>query len=720
MRTIGIKLADGSFYPILEEGVAGSKTLDITTANDNQTTVLVDLYRSSDGTMDSAEYVDTLRVEVAPHRIGENTLSFNVSLDESGHLSAQIHDPQSGGTSNTDVTLLPRTEDERRETSDDADAVSLGSEMVTDGADAINDGEAAAVMAAASGAAVESAQALDKAISAEATEAEEIVLDDDNIEAVDADIDVNDSDVNDIIEENPTVIDDTSPSETEDMAKLPSMGENTETDGGTQTDETGTIDDLGEADEPTVAMSDYATSTADEGSNIDFNDIMAATESDDGEVITDANDFGNIDISSSYEEDAGDSADKTEEMTDKEAVMEEMPVTDSAHTDATEDNAMSNLDDLDLPDIDVASDMASTVDDKEEMPDLELPDFSETDAKDGIVAETDEGTAALGGMDESVAVTDGLELDDMDRADLDDTIPAAIPDNENASGEDEESTENASAEIEDLPSFDDLDLPDFGDDGTVIGDEASAEDKSMDFDLPDFSDAVSDEGDSSLDDVAGMSLDELLGDGASEDGIKAESGINDVSESIDQDKDDDRRGMLLPVAICVSCAVICVLALLAALFILPRTLQAKQSDMADRAGETESGEAGLKAADTEANGEMVFSPVNDGNAGGGSKNETAKTQVEKTDGTSAAEQTAPLADENAVVVATVPVQKVVPLASAAKRADIRHTVQWGDTLWDISQSYYKTPWRYKQIAQYNHIKDPDYILSGTTVLIPAQ
>ena len=57
MKTIGIKLADGSFYPILNEGTPDKKTLDLTTAKDNQTTVMVDLYRSETGTMEDAEYV---------------------------------------------------------------------------------------------------------------------------------------------------------------------------------------------------------------------------------------------------------------------------------------------------------------------------------------------------------------------------------------------------------------------------------------------------------------------------------------------------------------------------------------------------------------------------------------------------------------------------------------------------------------------------------------
>jgi len=49
-----------------------------------------------------------------------------------------------------------------------------------------------------------------------------------------------------------------------------------------------------------------------------------------------------------------------------------------------------------------------------------------------------------------------------------------------------------------------------------------------------------------------------------------------------------------------------------------------------------------------------------------------------------------------------------------------YRIKWGDTLWDIADAYYKNPWRYPRIARYNNIKNPDYIISGTTIRIPAE
>ena len=69
-------------------------------------------------------------------------------------------------------------------------------------------------------------------------------------------------------------------------------------------------------------------------------------------------------------------------------------------------------------------------------------------------------------------------------------------------------------------------------------------------------------------------------------------------------------------------------------------------------------------------------------------------------------------------------------ADAKKKADaqkktnvnskgvVRYKVKWGDTLWDLSETYYKTPWLYKKIADYNKIKNPNLIIAGTYIDIP--
>lgn len=49
----------------------------------------------------------------------------------------------------------------------------------------------------------------------------------------------------------------------------------------------------------------------------------------------------------------------------------------------------------------------------------------------------------------------------------------------------------------------------------------------------------------------------------------------------------------------------------------------------------------------------------------------------------------------------------------------RYKIIWGDTLWDIADAHYRNPWLYRKIADFNGIKNPDYIIAGKWILIPA-
>ena len=118
-KKIGIKLADGSFYPIMEDGVPQKKLMELTTVQDNQTTASIDLYRSELGTMEDAEYVDTLEIsELVPHPGGEASMSFTIQLDENNMLSAEVLDPESGKTSTTKADLINLPSEKRNSVPD--------------------------------------------------------------------------------------------------------------------------------------------------------------------------------------------------------------------------------------------------------------------------------------------------------------------------------------------------------------------------------------------------------------------------------------------------------------------------------------------------------------------------------------------------------------------------------------------------------------------------
>jgi hypothetical protein len=49
---------------------------------------------------------------------------------------------------------------------------------------------------------------------------------------------------------------------------------------------------------------------------------------------------------------------------------------------------------------------------------------------------------------------------------------------------------------------------------------------------------------------------------------------------------------------------------------------------------------------------------------------------------------------------------------------IPYKLRWGDTLWDISEVFYRNPWLYSRIVRYNKIGNPNLIVSGMEIIVP--
>jgi hypothetical protein len=85
---------------------------------------------------------------------------------------------------------------------------------------------------------------------------------------------------------------------------------------------------------------------------------------------------------------------------------------------------------------------------------------------------------------------------------------------------------------------------------------------------------------------------------------------------------------------------------------------------------------------------------------------------------------APPAAEQQVPVQTYARNRPAPpvasfnVPSIIPREGFRYTIRWGDTLWDISEAFYRNPWLYPRIARFNNIRNPDRIISGNTIRIP--
>lgn len=91
--TIGIKTADGNFYPILDENSHAKKRLVLTTAHDGQNSVQVDLFRSVSRSMLDAQYIGSLVVEdIKPRRKNEPSIEMLISADDDGSVVAEAYD----------------------------------------------------------------------------------------------------------------------------------------------------------------------------------------------------------------------------------------------------------------------------------------------------------------------------------------------------------------------------------------------------------------------------------------------------------------------------------------------------------------------------------------------------------------------------------------------------------------------------------------------------
>lgn len=560
MKTIGIKLADGTFYPVLEEGTPKKRMLDLTTAKDNQTKVQIDLYRSENGTMEDAEYVDTLEVtKLNPHPNGEPELHLSVGLDENNNLTAEVVDPETGKKSETEVSLVSRTEAERAEPADFE---------ITGTGDAAEDVTVA-------------------------DESNGILAD----EHVTTDI------------EETTF----SPEE------LPDMGSSA-------------LEDVPFSFDRSTAAESTAEAPVPEGV--------------DGELP----DFSELDTEVPVE-------DKTLESVDFSDKTEPEAEPKSADEFSTEDFA--------LPDFDTNS--------------------------------TDTDTAA--GEDTTVA-----EESDFS-SDLDKDFTADL--------------------TSDLPDFDD----DFGatsfDDTTVASDSTDSFDSTepSGFDIPDF-DAPSTDSDpfaSSSDTTAtGLNFDDLDDPAfnlTSESSASSGSAM-DFSDLYDKETiagehaslydEEEEKKTRTPVIICIICAIICVIATILLLFVVP----SKYNLLASR------NTNGVSLLDKFFHKETAIEkPVEQ------PKEEPKVIDVVVEE----PKNEAPEAVEDKIVIAPEP-EKVVPKPAPVeekkpeikKTSDVKYHIKWGDTLWDLSESYYKTPWKYPKIADYNKIKNPDLIISGTDIMIPAE
>jgi nucleoid-associated protein YgaU len=117
--TIGIKIADGSYYPVLSEGFTGTKRLTLTTVKDGQDRVQIDLYRGEGHILDNAQYIGSLIIEnIPPASQGEPEIELILGLGADGELTAEASDRSTGESQTFSIGMRTLEQDETYEVPD--------------------------------------------------------------------------------------------------------------------------------------------------------------------------------------------------------------------------------------------------------------------------------------------------------------------------------------------------------------------------------------------------------------------------------------------------------------------------------------------------------------------------------------------------------------------------------------------------------------------------
>ena len=599
MKTIGIKLADGSFYPILEEGTAKTYQLDLTTVKDGQTKVQIDLYRSESGSMEDAQYVDTLEVSnLVPHPNGEADLHLSVSLNENNELDAKVIDEETGRQSETSVTLVSRTLAER--------ANPANFELSEEQKDSAEQAKIDEIPEIAAG--------LDEPTFAEDDFAAETVEDSDFSESEESGRSEKPEELE--FETVPFSFD----SELEnDVAEVDPDSKNDEPQ----------AEGFKAEDEP------------------DFDAKAAAPAEEKTET----------------EQNAG-----IAPSPDETVFEPENNALDAEQNKADDSNIVSE--DFEIPDFPENSEKTKEADSFDAADNFELPEFPE----DNLDSKTDDDFSGLKDDDVADLKNDNfsdLKSEDFELPDFDETVA-------DSNTEKKQENEN-SAKPEGLNGY--FDDPAFKNDPVFNETNLDSTNNEIDFDT-----SALDSPDSSA--SPAMDFSDLY-----------DKETLDGKNNSYNDEEETKKKTRIPVIICVVCAIICVIATLLILFVVPSKYNLLKNHKEKEPIE-------------------VLSENN-------SQTENSDIQPEdiQNEEIAAEPKPAPEAVEDTVVVAPEP-EAVVPVPPAPKTAekakDIKYRIRWGDTLWDISDAYYKNPWRYKKIARYNKIKNPDLIISGTDILIPVE
>lgn len=707
MKAIGIKLADGTFYPIIGDAEPSEKELVLTTVKDNQTRVIVDLYRTDTDSIEDAEYVDSLQIDnLVAHPNGSANISLTITLDENGKLSAFMRDPETGATSNSNVTLISRTLEERLapanydivdspKDEEEYEERSVNPEETELQNNESDDNKGEKILAAGAGLAAGGLLAAAAAARKDSSEDKTV-----------ADNGSSDSDDFALPDFDDTEFEGDETSDTE-----PAAAENLPDDNADNTDVAGIMSS--EFGENNIEDTDSNTTPVDE------NSANKEAETDLQENIQDDR-FDDFALPDFDESSAADTDKRSSEET-KDVYDFDMP-----DFDDTEFEVPENAEDGDVSDNDVSgTNTDKTEEFSSDTENFDLSDFNDIedntapsengDTVQNNTADSEDDDIILNdaeNFDKTVTGDSGdMFADDFALPDFDEITPQTS-DRDNIADESENddvlfSDEPALEDSFDFSENDKDDTEKTSADETVAGggllaaaNEKIAQDSEEtfpDFSLPDFDEtdlqntgSTSSYNDDFMEEIDTMdskhSKESSTPTGINFDGLYDKETME--GNSYHNDDDEIKKKTKTPVIICIICAIICIIATLLILFVVP-----SKYNLLTKAHKTEN------------------------------VNEITETKPEPSE--PEPEQEIPpviQAKEEEIVIAPEPEQVIPepPKEPPKKPEDKIYKIKWGDTLWDIADTYYKNPWQYKMIARYNNIRDPDYIISGTTIKLPAK
>lgn len=676
MKSIAIKLADGSFHTVWHEGEEAGSVL-LTNANGKQSRIRVGLYAKDDERPDYSKNLDTLELDFEDANADEEKIfTFDIKFAD-GMISTSIRDNESGKIKNgksisfadlesrNDYEEEPQVidltgaavlyETKKEDSNDAAEVYEMGEEDLADIENFHSDDAADNVVDLTGDVPLfenEDADGSSNPANFDATKAKE-----DGSAAI--------RDFSDIKDIHPFEESLSSGENFDDIEELQGIDEIKEADFPLPEIERTNDFSFPEDTDSSSLSSEPFTDSANQKDSFrelesfeDGNDLSLPADFDDN--APKAADFDDLSFSDENDETDTSPNDTAKSFTEEHLAKEEEEVPldfggddlfsdETFHSDVkdfdsslfsesdTKEKEISFDDDAlkDLPDFENLSGDAQDEKFSEQYDSESLPDFASTSSDEDFTDFSDLGD--LKNEKQNEGTDDLSDLDELD-------------------------------DFASLPKIDESDLSHLSDEDVLSGSTLSPDEN---FSLPegDFSELSNNEESDRHDGTAG----DFATPNFNFDGLYDEPGYSDYP-----DEEKKRSKLALPVIICLLCALICLLATLALLFFIPSKTAHSLKNL----------QAEADANETLQKGVDILPPI-------------LEPKVEE--------------------VGIAPKASMVhpKKVQSKKSEDIVYTIKWGDTLWDIASNYYRDPWQYKMLAARNEISDPDYIISGTKIILPA-